>query len=394
MFKMLLLAACLLAIAACAEQETPRTPTPGGAHVYTFNIEFYGAATASVEERIYLADVVVRATFTSTADDLLTFTVVEYLKGMGPDTIKVNAETDGRPTTWDGQEAVLFLKNTSSSARSTSAASFEFTDTTVRDYAPGVPDLTYTGPLPEGYTVDSRNPVWVPGGGSAAAKSSTAQSRDYDLGSGESISLDHLRDKVDWVTGAAGVAGYDSCVRAGLVNIRTYRDWEAFYGAPRPRRENDIAIGSGAARVLFEAKNTDAYPPYKVYRNRWIEGPYKDLFSAEIVDDDTDPANGHREVVKASRPLPAGTYRFLYRAQSPGDLPCNYVSEHAGAFWDVTVTAPAGTLHEALFDPAAIGAAVGADTANGVVEPGGFTVGGTATTLQALKWRSGVVTWS
>ena len=73
-------------------------------------------------------------------------------------------------------------------------------------------------------------------------------------------------------------------------------------------------------------------------------------------------------------------------------MPCNYISEEAGAFWTVTVTAPTGTLHEALFDPAAIGAAVGADAANGVVEPAGFTAGGTATTLQALKWESGVVT--
>ena len=38
----------------------------------------------------------------------------------------------------------------------------------------------------------------------------------------------------------------------------------------------------------------------------------------------------------------------------------------------VTVTAPAGTVHEAFFDPVVIGSGVGADASNGVLEPKAF----------------------
>ena len=54
----------------------------------------------------------------------------------------------------------------------------------------------------------------------------------------------------------------------------------------------------------------------------------------------------------------------------------------------MTVTAPAGTVHEAFFDPVAIGAGVGADGANGALEPTAFTVGATAVTLQRLIWEA------
>ena len=43
----------------------------------------------------------------------------------------------------------------------------------------------------------------------------------------------------------------------------------------------------------------------------------------------------------------------------------------------VTVTAPAGTLHEAFFDPVALsGGGVGATGSSGVIDPEEFTVAG------------------
>ena len=142
---------------------------------------------------------------------------------------------------------------------------------------------------------------------------------------------------------------------------------------------------------MHQSRRTAPHPPYTAYPKRWIDGQDRDLFSAATVDDDTDPANGFAEALRVTRPLPAGSYGFRYRAELRHDVPCNYITEEGGSFWDVTVTAPAGTLHEAFFDPVAIGTALGADAANGVVEPAGFTVGGVSTTLQALKWESG--TW-
>ena len=52
------------------------------------------------------------------------------------------------------------------------------------------------------------------------------------------------------------------------------------------------------------------------------------------------------------------------------------------------VTAPAGTVHEAFFDPVAIGAGFGADATNGVLKPASFTPsGGSATTISGIGWE-------
>ena len=378
--RTVLLTAVLLALAACATRDAAPTATPEAHDGYEENRDYVGAATASIEERIWLSDVVVRANLQSAAAGLLTFRAVEYVKGTGFSMFTVSAETDGRPTTWDGQEAVLFLG--ASATRPTTG--FVFTDTTTRRFGPERPEDPYAGTLPAGYTVDSRNPVWVP------LSSGSGSARAYAVGGGESLDLDDLRAKIAWLGGSG--PGYDGCIRASLFEIRSYRDWEVYYGGPL-RLEYDATIPSGdAAAIVHQSRRTAPHPPYTAYPKRWIDGQDRDLFSAATVDDDTDPANGFAEALRVTRPLPAGSYGFRYRAELRHDVPCNYITEEGGSFWDVTVTAPAGTLHEALFDPAAIGTAVGADAANGVVEPAGFTVGGTATTIDTLKWEGGVVT--
>ena len=43
-----------------------------------------GAAVASLEERIYMAEVIVKARLVTTAEDLLTFRSLEYLKVQDP----------------------------------------------------------------------------------------------------------------------------------------------------------------------------------------------------------------------------------------------------------------------------------------------------------------------
>ena len=373
-----LVLACLLALAACAPQDVALPTSPPEARVSEWNRDHVGAAAASIEERIWLSDVVVRANLQSAAAGLLTFRAVEYLKGTGFSMFTVSAETDGRPTTWDGQEAVLFLN--ASATRSTTG--FVFTDTTTWRYTPERPEDSYAGTLPAGYTVDSRNPVWVP--------LSSGSARAYAVGGGERLDLADLRAKIAWLGGSG--PGYDNCIRAALLDIRFYRDWEVYYGGP-VRLEYDATIPSGdAAAVVHQSWGTIRHSAYTGYRSTWIEGQNRDLFSAGTVDDDIDPTNGFREALRVTRPLPGGSYQFRYRAQLRHSVPCNYISEDVGSFWTVTVTAPTGTVHEVLFDPVAVGTAVGADATNGVVEPSGFTVGGTATTIDTLKWQSGVVT--
>ena len=52
---------------------------------------------------------------------------------------------------------------------------------------------------------------------------------------------------------------------------------------------------------------------------------------------------------------------------------------------------PAGTVHEAVFDPVAIGAAVGATTTMGKLTPASFTHDGRTTSITSLRWVDGEV---
>ena len=95
-----------------------------------------------------------------------------------------------------------------------------------------------------------------------------------------------------------------------------------------------------------------------------------------------------------ARPLPAGEYKFNTYYMFHSEILCDAIPEAAKRRFEVfvTVTAPTGTVHEAFFDPVAIGTAVGAGTSNGALEPAAFTVGGVSTALQTLKWQGGSLT--
>lgn len=123
------------------------------------DVSHEGKATVPIEARAYMADVVVKARLVSASDDVLTFNSVQYMKGTGPKRFTVKADTDGRDTRWDNQDAILFLSTLDGDE------DFEFIDTAVGGYNPlGYGPGPYTGNLPEGYTVNSRNPVWLPVG--------------------------------------------------------------------------------------------------------------------------------------------------------------------------------------------------------------------------------------
>ncbi len=364
----------------------PLPPDDPEAAMMVFD-DHYGTATASIEERIYASDIVVRAMLTSAGNDVLNFRAIEYLRGTGPTNFTVTADTAKRPTQWDGQEAVLFLSSSSGSMRS--SGSFEFADTTTWDFGPLVA-TEYTGSLPAGYTLGSRNPVWLPkeSGGQARSSHYTTGGTDPPIG------LEELRRLIAWVDGGSDSA-YDECIRSGLWVIRKVRDYEA-YGRPLTDHIEDVQIESGlAAGALVVQSGDNLSPPNQTaYEKHWTFGPDGERFTVTVEDGDTDPSNGYYHPIRTGRPLPAGTYEVKLYSQPTYHFPCDYrlMPRPGGVLWRVTVTAPLGTLHEALFDPAAIGTAVGADAANGVVEPAGFSVGGTATSLDSLKWESGVVT--
>ena len=89
-----------------------------------------------------------------------------------------------------------------------------------------------------------------------------------------------------------------------------------------------------------------------------------------------------------TRPLPADTYVYHPYWLSPHctkDLPSVATSTVA----HLTVTAPDRSVHEAFFDPVAIGEAVGSDDHE---RPADFSTGrsrsdGTPVTITSLKWE-------
>ena len=92
------------------------------------------------------------------------------------------------------------------------------------------------------------------------------------------------------------------------------------------------------------------------------------------------------EIVRLARPIPAGEYRFDLKEAWPRYAICNFVINNE---WTVTAAAPAGVVHEALFDPVADGSAVAADSTVGVLEPASFTDAGATTTIERIEWEAG-----
>ena len=332
---------------------------------------------------------IVRASLSSTENSSLTFKVIEYLKGTGPSTITVTADPSLRNSSYDKREAVLFLSRESSGGVGVSGTSGSFVFT----------DSHYSDP---GYTIDTLDPAWLPAEASNTSGTSGSTSSIVfitDSGSAsrmskETISLADLRAKITWVGGGENIAGYDNCVLGVLNYMHFHRNQEAYYGRPwiPPTFNEPLASGMGAGTVLYD------YPPYHGdpgYGRFWLTGQDEGLFNVLIVDDNKSATDGYHKRLATARPLPKGVYKFRNHGTLYKYLPCNFTP--AGGTgrgdWTVTVTAPAGTLHEAFFDPVTVGAAVKADAANGVLKPAAFTgVDGAPAAIQRIAYEAGAVT--
>ena len=398
----------LMAVTSCANPESVVPPTAPGGETFapsptplshtSIHQPWDGAATASVAERIYASDVVVRASLLSTSEGSLRFRAVEYLKGSGPSEFTVSASTANRNTLWDNQEAVLFLSEqpsggASGASGSNASANFQFANTTSWNYKQDpLFARSYSGELPQGYVVDSRNPVWLPAesgtagarGASGGGSSFITASASPTGGSQPTISLADLRSTIAWIEGGEGVAGYDECIQASLDFERSYRDQEAYHKEPwvRSQESREISSGAGAGAVVHD---------YKPHQSTNYDAPYLTgidaaLFRAQNIDGDSLSSNGYYERLATARPLPAGNYRFISRAQLDVDIPCDFRPNYGGLEFLITVTAPTGTLHEAFFDPVTIGTTVGADATNGVIDPDEFTVSSDDYEIESVVW--------
>ena len=137
------------------------------------------------------------------------------------------------------------------------------------------------------------------------------------------------------------------------------------------------------------------------YRRPWREGTDEDLFPIDLVDEEVitpdyfatrNDAVAYGFSTKVARPLHSGTYKVEEFSESGKITPCNFFIPWLGQPWTFIFESPDGALHEAFFDPAAIGGGAGADKSNGVLKPTAFSLSdGSGASLQSVSWQPSAV---
>ena len=402
----------------------------------------------SLNERILRSTVIARATMRSAsayAHDgtttpktyspriKFTFDVHEYLKGNGANVIAVNisikcTEWDWEKCNspeeqdvidhanawlseetnrwWETRESIIFLQEDnnrdSKATGESSLPSYKF--------VPWLGEYATTRQYPysdnDGFSVLSdRNRVWLPTTSATKDASGTSEPR-FMLGdkpanphpqqsaTGSStfkadISLSDLKIQINAIINLisqnADTEEYEECLRAKAWRERI--PWTPY--------SLDFSIQSGlGAGAIIDSIVTGGRQHYRIY---FFSGANKSFFEIALIDDDSNPYNNYYRTVRTTRPLAAGDYAIVYH-QMLGILrlcigsPVEAYTDTPTANWTIRATAPSGTLHEAFFDPVAIGAAVGADGDNGALTPVAFPVaGGADVEIRRIDWDADVV---
>ncbi len=215
-------------------------------------------------------------------------------------------------------------------------------------------------------------------------------------GESKTITLGQLKQRMVELEAEASAGGseeYRQCVYDGYERERyfTYTLSQKRLEARQLRTNHELASGlpTGTAFGWGDVANPPpqllvVYPDYVPAWRGWLEGKNANLFEAK------------KGIIATARPMPAGEYTYYYNVQDSKHIICNAYPELRRT-WNVhtvVVTAPEGTVHEAFFDPVALGTGGGADGTNGVLKPVDFTLNGVATGLQSLKWQNGGITLS
>ncbi len=388
----------------------------------------------SLKERILEADVVARVRLLSSSGDGnskayfspneiimapsvaldFRFRVLEYLKGEGANELVAvvsgntyRTESDvravlptivaDRDSRWDDVDAVVFL----------------------RDFIDLLPSIQRQGRYFMGqvdhcrldeYSIASRlskrwlPAVSVPGSDVSGDQQLFLMDSPWDSSTTPTITLGALKTRIaeveEEINAGDGSEEYKACIRYKYIVENDIRKRAVKTGSVTDSVDWTMDSGLPAGSIVNVQGFPSGYPPDKTGKH-WLDGPNVDLFSVETFDftpydgtgDGVEDRLGYRVRIATARPLPAGEYRFFRNHLIPERLICEALSdlERTEKETVVRVTAPAGTVHEAFFDPVPTGSAVGADSTAGVLEPAGFSVGRTATTITGLEWQNGSV---
>ena len=248
-------------------------------------------------------------------------------------------------------------------------------------------DLLYLlGPLPE-YLLDSY----------------PAEETD----SPPTISLAELRKSVDAVAAllkqGEGIQDYKTCIIWRL-------DAENEFARNPPELQEPFTdeISSGLIQRIPMPYERGGGQTSLGLVNWHAEGPDAEYFQIQVtdlrpypylsinhIDNDLAPAIYiYDQRYATTRPLPMGVYRFVPRHHDRDEWRiCRPIPVDDWTPWEVTAVAPAGTLHEAFFDPVADGAAIAAGGSLGALNPATFTTaGGAQTTIRRVEWASNKAT--
>ena len=213
-----------------------------------------------------------------------------------------------------------------------------------------------------------------PSSGSAVGASGSALAQPATISVAEMKTLIAKMDK--WRKDGERVEDYLKCIENSFQEQRIING--KIQRGESLRIRTDFSLGSGLPTASVRYKSV-AWPGVAS-----LAGRDKNLFEVWP----------HIGSVRAVRPLPAGEYRFYHNFRLHTEIICDYqsVSAKNNAEWVVTVTAPAGTLHEAFFDPiyATSTGEYKADASNGVLKPAAYRkTGDTATTtIHSIAWKA------
>lgn len=417
----------------------PTTPTPTATpearQLATTSVPSPSPGEASLAERIAGSDIVARVEITSVRQAVgsnkifdvsssrylpstfgktleYSFTVHEYLKGSGgsrvvgiaydtAETYPTRAEADAsstdhlsaRDTQWEGREAIVFMAELSPPetdryffgyirTRNTRFDMYTLASPHAKKWLPSATEPSDENSNGQREITEREYLVAVPRPSGSPQSGRTSQS------TASTVSLTALKAEVTRieaeVAAGDGTDAYRYCVYEKYKHQRISDQGLASYiasGQPmadgQPVEAWRFALGSGLAKgVRVNRWKLNSYSS----TNGALEGDNSDLFEVSPVG-----------VVKTLRPLPSGVYRFTYLERRPELDPCDSpIPESAKKFrqYAVDVTAPAGALHEAFFDPVTVGTAVKADGSNGVLKPASFTDANHASaTLQSISYE-------
>ncbi len=349
---------------------------------------------------------------------VLKFRVSEYLKGTGPNeiTIEVPDTTPLLPVprakeyatseealsvataliqnhnaNWDSRPAVLFLSGPYSSVATQDS---DESDPPNASSTTTVFTLTNNGRTAQDsfkYTVDSLSRGWLPASSDTTSGATGASISEFitNIDPSTTLELLDLRSRINELQTELN-AGDGSDEYIGCVRGKYIRPW--YYEPNQELAETRVTLSSGAAAESEFNRDIHRYGDLATSDFTWyFTGDQASLFEIAEIDDDAIDAGGFHYSYRTNRPLVAGEYHLRVFSQVDSQKICNHRLDwdDAGFYtWYVDVTAPPYTLHEAFFDPATIGTAIGSYATNGVLKPTSFTIDETAAEITGLKWEN------